>query len=254
MAIKYKVNVLSSNQRNLTRKAIGSGIYGKDGVRVQTFLDNKHNHLAIADLPRGSSNAKCDYKQLVKIGKKEYKEFNHLLEKLDEKEYRSKLVPKNLLSSKRLESNEGKIEDFCANDICCDLEWKINEEFDYKLDSYHLIISSGLNHTTDNQTKLNHYEEGCALAVFDSIRKEYSLSSSTKFDSLTLKGEFSSAEIFPNVLSSDLHVVPRAEYTFNQDRNRAEISFQNIKSSINIVSLFVRNYEKYIKDPFRVYY
>lgn len=146
MASRFGINVLAANNRHYEIGGFGSGIYTKDSVKVQTTYDNRL--LVIADLPKVHSNktidqnGKCNYIKKVKIGKSEYKEFNYILKNFGQKHCNPILEPKNLLKLIPLNSNEGKINRTCAADVCCELEWKINPDYDYTIDDYYLTITS----------------------------------------------------------------------------------------------------------------
>lgn len=280
LAIKYKINVLSANQRNFSRGAFGSAIYnGKNGLRLQTTFDNQ-DRLLIADLPTGSLNnanddsslssnekvdvetvdealdsvvskvdvsefkkGKCSHFEPMRIAEETYQQFSPAMARNTFfSDYRVSHVPLSLFQSKRLENTEGKLTEVCDKTVCCELEWKMNDKFNFASDNYYLAAISRLKQSTDSAVAW--YEQSCSLVSYHLSKPEYKLVSSTHFDKLSLRGKFNTTTILPNVMSSVFYVVPSHKWSFKQVYNEAELSFTNLRRPITFVTLYGRVFEK----------
>lgn len=250
-AIKYGVNILAANRRNLSIGAYGSGIYTGDGVKVQTPFSEER--LLIAELPIGVSKRKkakledweCKHTDKIHIKAKLYGDgLGDALE--DNKaigDYKQKFaIPFDSLQTKQLKGKQGSIKDLCEGDVCCDVEWK--KKTSSKSDDFYLAVSNQVRTSQDPES--NWYEEACLLFNYDTDEKEYKLSSSTRFTKLQLKGRFNTTDVFPNVISSKLAVTPTRYWTFKQSNGEAQIDLKKSNKPVNFVTLYARNFAK---DP-----
>lgn len=246
-AIKYGINILSANRRHLSIGAFGSGIYSKNAAKVQTSFNNR-KLLVIADLPVARSNVsedECTYTNQVEISDEIYKKHSDLLlRNTYYTSYKQRQVPFNAFEHKKLKTKEGNLTNVCNEDVCCDLIWKMNDNFEFSQDKFYLVVLNGIK---EKMTKTDSfYEENCALVAYQKKKKNYKLFTSTHFDKLVLRGRFNTNTIYPNVLSNGLKIVSKNEWTFKQNGTEAEISIENLEKSIQSVSLYARNYDK---DP-----
>lgn len=241
-SIKYGFNILSANNRKLEIGSFGSIIQNsKDGIRAQTNFDNRR--LLIADLPtHNKSNSNCTYSNRILIDKNIYGEFADILDSNTYfYDYNPILMPLNPNKIRNLDKREGKL-NICDNEICCDLEYKMNLNYTFKSDKYHLTISNMIQRSPD--PNVNGYVESCTLLSYDSKELKYKIISSTQFDYLKLKGKFKTDNIFPNVGSLLLNLIPKSKWSFKQNGTNAEIILKNLNTSINFVTLFARNFKK----------
>lgn len=187
--------------------------------------------------------AKCSHFEPVRIAEETYQELSYVFKDntflID---YKGLQTPMSLFKTKRLENTEGKISELCDKSVCCELEWKMNDKFNFASDNYYLIANSRLK-KSDNDL-VARYEESCALVSYHQSKNEYKIVASTHFDKLNLRGKFNTTEIFPNILSSALYTIPKHKWTFKQVYNEAELSFTNIKRPITFATLYGRIYEK----------
>lgn len=246
-AFKYGINILSANKRHLKIGAHGSGIFTKNGAKVQTTFNNR-DFLMIADLPVAGSNANeddCSYTNKVEISDEIYKKHSDLL---NENTYYSTYKPKHTsfdaFEHKKLKTKEGNLTNVCYKDVCCDLTWKMNDDFEFGQDKFYLIATSRVKMTMTNTDSF--YEENCVLVSYHKKQKKYKLFTSTHFDKIVLKGRFKTDVIYPNVLSNGLKIVSKKNWSFKQNGTEAEISVGNLEESIKSVTLYGRNYKK---DP-----
>ena len=157
-------------------------------------------------------------------------------------DYRANHIPFHLFQSKRLENTEGNLTNVCDKSVCCELEWKMNDKFNFASDNYYLAAISRLKQTADPAVAL--YEESCSLVSKHQSKPEYKLVSSTHFDRLSLRGKFNTTTILPNVMSSVFYVVPSHKWSFKQVYNEAELSFANLRRPITFVTLYGRVFER----------
>lgn len=246
VAMKYGFNILSANKRNLTLGGFGSGIYTKTGPKVQTSFNNR-NLLLIADLPVNASSAsdECDYSKKITIDKSVFKDFKNVLNRnVYFGSYNSLQVPISEFNHTKLKNLEGNITNLCLNGICCHLEYKMNDEFNFPQNTYYLLATSRLKQTIVPGEAF--FEENCALVLYNKKVKKYRFNSSTRFDRLVLRAQFNTSIIYSNVITNGLQVVPKTEWHLVQKETDAQISFENLQKPITSVSLYGRNYEK---DP-----
>jgi len=246
VAIKYGINIVTSNRRLLEIGSFGSLIASANtGVRVQSKL-NDNKRLLIAELPIGNNtkNHKCTHTQRETVGSDIYKADRKSLKKqVGRKNYKPLETPFELFQSKQLEKTEGSVS-VCDGVTCCELDYKMKESFNYDGDDYfNYYLIAGNRKSKSQDPLIDWQEENCSLVIYDKLKKEYKITSSTRFKKLILKGTFNTAAIFPNVLSKNLEVVPKQKWTFKQDNQTSEISFKNLRNSITLVTLYARDYD-----------
>lgn len=251
VAVKYGVNVLAANRRNLSIGAFGSGIYGSDGVKVQTPF-NSQERLLIAELPIGLSKRKqakledweCKHRDKINIKAKFYNGLGDALkDNEDIGDYKQKFaIPFDSYKTKQLKGKQGSIKDLCEGEICCDVQWK--KKGGSQSDDFYLAVSNQVHKSQDPASSW--YEESCVLFNYDTDEKEYKLTSSTRFAKLELKGRFNTTDVFPNVISSKLAVTPKRYWDFKQSNGEAQINLKKSKKPVNFATLYARNFAK---DP-----
>ena len=248
-AIKYGINVLAANKRNLSRGAFGSGIYTGDGVKVQTPFSNER--LLIAELPIGLSKRKkvkledweCKHTDKIHIKAKFYNGLDDALaDNKDIDDYKQKFaIPFDSYKTKQLKGKQGSIKDLCEGETCCDVQWRRSSS---NSDDFYLAVSNQVRKSQDPNS--NWAEESCLLFNYDTDEKQYKLSSSTRFSKLELKGRFNTTDVFPNVVSSKLALTPKRYWDFKQSNGEAQISLKKSYKPVNFVTLYARNFAE---DP-----
>ena len=131
---------------------------------------------------------KCSHFEPVRITEETYQEFSYVFkDNTFLSSYKPLQVPFDLYKTKRLETTEGQLTDLCDKKVCCELEWKMNRNFNFVSDNYYLAVISRLKQTTD--PKVAFYEENCALISYHQSQPQYKIIASTHFDKLILRGK-----------------------------------------------------------------
>ena len=186
---------------------------------------------------------KCSHFEPVRIAEETFQQFSSAFRSNTFfSDYRVSHIPLSLFQTKRLENTEGKLTNVCDKSLCCELEWKMNDKFNFASDNYYLAAISRLKQSTDPAVAW--YEQSCSLVSYHLSKPEYKLVSSTHFDKLSLRGKFNTTTILPNVMSSVFYVVPSHKWSFKQVYNEAELSFANLRRPITFVTLYGRVFEK----------
>ena len=284
LAIKYKINVLSANQRNFSRGAFGSAIFnGKLGLRVQTSFDNQ-DRLLIADLPTGSLNNANDYSTLssnekVDIQTIEYSNLDSLdsiVSKVDASEFKKgkcshfdslRIAEETYQQFSYVFRDNTFFGDYRASHVPLNLfqakrlentegsltnvcDKSVCCELEWKMNSRFNFASDNFYLAAISRLKqsadpsMAWFEQSCSLVSKHQSKPEYKLVSSTHFDKLSLRGKFNTTTILPNVMSSVFYVVPSHKWSFKQVYNEAELSFNDLRRPITFVTLYGRVFEK----------
>lgn len=222
-----------------------SSISENEKVDIETIeysnLDNLETmgKIDVNELEKG----KCSHFEPVRITEETYQEFSYMFK---ENTFLNSFKPLqtsfDLYTKKRLENTMGKLSELCDKDVCCELEWKMNERFNFVSDNYFLAVISRKKKSID--PTINWYEQNCALISYHQSQPIYKLIASTHFDKLILRGRFNTTQIYPSILSSALYSIPKHKFNFKQIHNEAEISFDNLKFPITFVSLYGRLYDR----------
>lgn len=186
---------------------------------------------------------KCSHFEPVRVAEETYQEFSYVFRtNTFFNDYRVNHIALNLFQSKRLENTEGKLTNVCDKTVCCELEWKMNDKFNFASDNYYLAAISRLKQSADSN--VNWYEQSCSLVSYYQSKPEYKLVSSTHFDKLILRGKFNTTTILPSVISSAFYLVPKHKWEYKQIYSEAELSFNNVRRPITFINLYGRVYEK----------
>lgn len=277
IALHYRINVISSNLRNLGERSFGSSISSAvDGIQVQTDLQFLDLVMANLSIPCPTTQGKMTHSQnntfiirefeaedetlilnkhhnvsssvasptsdlhkIVEFNQTVYGSYSDLLKgNRGVKKYRYLSDQLNKFTHRRLESSSGKIQKLCHESVCCSLSWKMEPtSLD---DTYYLVVVNRLR--TKSFTPW--YEQACSMISYSEADDDYRLMTRTRFRHLRLTGWFDSDVSFPSILRSELKVLPYRHWNYIQSNTTAQISFHDVDEPIAFASIYTRVFEK----------
>ncbi|XP_040206380.1 pantetheinase-like [Rana temporaria] len=234
-AMGMGVNLLSANTHNTSMRMTGSGIFSPDKVVPYFYnMENEEGQLLISELsshPRKSAtysptkwNLHASIIQNFPSGSNVFKGY---------------LFSDNYTFTE-LTDLQGKYT-VCQNQLCCHLDFKMADKHESEI--YVLGVFDGL-HVVEGE----YYLQVCTLLKCQSTDiascGESVEQASTRFESFSLSGNFSTSYVFPEVLLTQIHLAPDLFQVLNDGRliSKVGISSHPLLSA----TLFGRWYEQ---DP-----
>ncbi|XP_053317338.1 pantetheinase [Spea bombifrons] len=236
-AMGMGVNLLSANTHNTTQRMTGSGIFSPEKIGPYYYnMDTEDGYLLISELyahPRNSSTYNpIKWNQYASRIGKHPTGTDVFIGKVFFDEYTFTV----------LNEPQGNYS-ICQNDLCCHLSYKKEEEKEKSNEVYVLGAFDGL-HVVEGEYHLQVCTLlKCGSTDLKSCGESVDLAS-TKFQSFSLSGNFSTDFVFPEVLLSKVHLAPNMFQVLVDGRliSQPNISSQPLLS----ITLFGRLYEK---DP-----
>ncbi|GFT15353.1 vascular non-inflammatory molecule 2 [Nephila pilipes] len=252
-----KVNLLVASAHYPPTGSLGSGIYSPNrGALIYTFNPDGRSKLLISNVPTMQNSSIqanelqpqrffIDNGQVIPVENEEMPIFkneclNTFLKKAEKlTDYRCHPANFDDYHFEKLKKNEGEIE-ICDNDFCCSLSYQaesMNEDYFFGV-------------TGKDLSFYNLFEFGtqlCFLARCESIEGKvctnYILKSNTVFRKVEIKGNFSTAQILPFAIDSDIRLTNKNKWSFDQ-KSRMMYSNFNKQSSLLFFGLYGRLFDR----------
>ncbi|KAG8540756.1 hypothetical protein GDO81_018633, partial [Engystomops pustulosus] len=187
----------------------GSGIFSPDKVVPYYYnMQNESGHLLISELNSHPRNSSTYYP----ITWNQYSSQNDICP--SESQVFNGLIFHDKYTFTELKELHGEYS-ICQNDFCCHLNYAIGE---WDSDEVYVFgVFDGL-HTVEGE----YYLQICTLLKCQSTNLtscgESVESASTKFDSFSISGSFSTSFVFPEVLLTNVHLAPDMFQVFKDGR------------------------------------
>ncbi|KAM4043467.1 pantetheinase [Anomaloglossus baeobatrachus] len=234
-AIGMGVNLLSANTHKTSNRMTGSGIFSPDEVVPYYYnMMNESGHLLISELSSHPRNSSTYYPITWNLHASQIKNSPS-----GSNVFNGYLFADNYTFTE-LKELHGQYS-ICQNDFCCHLNYTMAEKDSDEV--YVFGVFDGL-HIVEGE----YYLQVCTMLKCQSMDfkscGESVETASTKFDSFSMSGNFSTTFVFPEVLLNNIHLAPQMFQVLKDGRLRSKSAISS--HSLLSATLFGRWYQK---DP-----
>ncbi|XP_035229774.1 biotinidase-like, partial [Stegodyphus dumicola] len=257
-AITNKVNLLAANVHHPGTGTLGSGIYSPSGALIYTHNPDGLSKILISNVPKSYdddvrvTSIPLNPKRFiiknsvaVEVANEESTDFDNVcgihvlgLPKDPSRDYRC--LPSNVTRYlfQKLNGNKGDLE-LCSGRICCSLSYQADS-----IDEDYYFGVSGEDFNFYNSFSFG--IESCFMARCESLNgshcSNFLVHSHTVFQSVKLRGNFSTKYVYPFSVNSGLRLSTKDEWSFDL---KSEISYTNLHKNISLLffGLYGRRYD-----------
>lgn len=232
-AMEMNVNLLSSNYRDPRRRMLGSGIYSPSGPLIFTRNTTYPGSiLLVTRVPRHTAHA-----QIQLLDNFNLSEVVNTVVESESEIFESELFH-DVHRFIRLHSGYHSMR-ICQNEFCCELQYEAiipDNEF------YALGVFYGLH---DSHQQILHMQNcvliKCANTEHSSCGRA-TQKAGARFRFFNLEGNFRAKYVFPSVVTNNVQLASKSEFTYNRQRKSITSHF-GIKEPLLLAILHGRIYD-----------
>ncbi|XP_035228038.1 pantetheinase-like isoform X2 [Stegodyphus dumicola] len=262
-SLGYNTTLLAANIQIPGHYAVGSGIFrGADGPLAYTFNPDGVSKVVVARVPKRDYRLASRKASITEITLDDVRESLNAGSSITTecsvkvlgrsidilKDFRCTEVDMINYSFVKLMKDSDHIES-CINGVCCSLKYSSNK----LTENFYLMVFNG---STDFYYRYSFCEQTCTLIRCEAYGRNpcstFPMKSKTLFYDVQLAANFSTKDIFPSVVSSDMKLTSLTDWSFDvqetsSDAYQAYINFKSLAGE-KLLSADLRG-RCYDRDP-----